>query len=79
MMVPTFNDWCFDAGRKPGDSGIVETDFGYHIMYFVGQSTPYWKVQVRTNLANAEMDEWYESFAQDHTIDKSDSGMKYVG
>lgn len=79
QMVPTFNDWCFDAGRQPGDSGIVETDYGYHIMYFVGQSTPYWKVQVRTNLLNAEMDEWYDSFTQDHTITKSDSGMKYVG
>ena len=79
QMVPTFNDWCFDAGRNPGDNGIVETDYGYHIMYFIGQSTPYWKVQVRDNLVNAAMDEWYETFAQDHTITKSDSGMKYVG
>lgn len=79
QMVPTFNDWCFDASRASGDSGIVETDYGYHIMYFVGQSTPYWKVQVRDNLINTAMDEWYETFTQDHTITKSDSGMKYVG
>ena len=79
QMVPTFNDWCFDAGRNPGDNGIVESDYGYHTMYFIGQSTPYWKVQVRDNLVNAAMDEWYETFAQDHTITKSDSGMKYVG
>lgn len=37
MMVQAFNDWCFAAGRKPGDTGIVETSYGYHIMYFVGQ------------------------------------------
>lgn len=79
QMVPTFNDWCFDAGRKSGDSGIVETDYGYHIMYFVGQNDPYWKVQVRDNLVNTAMDEWYGTFTQNHTIDKSDSGMKYVG
>ena len=79
QMVPTFNDWCFDASRQPGDSGIVETDYGYHIMYFVGQSTPYWKVQVRDNLTNTEMNEWYMGFTQDHTIEKNDSGMKYVG
>ena len=35
-MVQTFNDWCFDEARKTGDSGIVKTQFGYHIMYFVG-------------------------------------------
>ena len=78
-MVPTFNDWCFDDSRTPGDSGIVETDYGYHIMYFVGQNAPYWQVQVRNNLMNTAMDEWYETFTLDHTITKSDSGMKYVG
>lgn len=79
QMVTTFNDWCFDAGRKPGDTGIVETDYGCHIMYFVGQSTPYWKVQVRNNLTNTDMDEWYKTFTGNHTIEKNDSGMKYVG
>ena len=43
-MVQEFNDWCFDASRQTGDTDIVETQFGYHIMYFVSHSdTPYWK------------------------------------
>ena len=37
-MVTNFNDWCFDESRQPGDHGIVETEYGYHIMYFVGDS-----------------------------------------
>ena len=36
QMVETFNDWCFADGRQPGDYGIVKTDYGYHIMFFVG-------------------------------------------
>ena len=35
QMVEAFQDWCFDESRQPGDHGIVETEFGYHIMYFV--------------------------------------------
>ena len=35
QMVTAFNDWCFDESRQPGDTDIVETDYGYHIMYFV--------------------------------------------
>lgn len=35
QTVEAFNDWCFDSSRKPGDTGIVETNYGYHIMYFV--------------------------------------------
>jgi peptidyl-prolyl cis-trans isomerase D len=29
-MVPQFNDWVF--GHGTGEVGIVETDFGYHII-----------------------------------------------
>ena len=35
-MVEAFDAWCFDENRKPGDHGIVKTEFGYHIMYYVG-------------------------------------------
>lgn len=42
QMVTEFNDWCFDESRQPGDHGIVQTTYGSHIMYFVGESeTPY--------------------------------------
>ena len=37
-MVEEFSDWCFDASRKPGDTGIVKTVHGYHIIYFVEQT-----------------------------------------
>ena len=35
-MVPAFNDWCFDETRQFGDHGLVKTEYGYHIMFFVG-------------------------------------------
>ena len=31
-----FLDWAVDAARKAGDYGIIETSYGYHIMYYVG-------------------------------------------
>lgn len=48
QMVPEFNDWCFAEGRKTGDSGIVKTSYGYHIMFYVSQADgPFWKMVVR--------------------------------
>ena len=35
QMVEPFENWCFDETRKPGDTGLVQTNYGYHIMYFV--------------------------------------------
>lgn len=78
-MVSAFNDWCFDAARKPGDTGIVETDYGYHIMYFVGTDAPYWQVLVRSALAGNDFNEWYEGVVADYTAEQKDFGMKFVG
>ena len=36
QMITEFNDWCFADGRQVGDTGIVKTSYGYHIMYFSG-------------------------------------------
>lgn len=37
-MITEFNDWCFDESRQPGDHEIIQTSYGSHIMYFVGES-----------------------------------------
>lgn len=37
-MVANFNDWCFDDTRKTGDTGVVQTSYGYHILYYVGDA-----------------------------------------
>ena len=34
-MVQEFEDWSFDAARKYGDTGLVKSIHGYHIMYFI--------------------------------------------
>ncbi len=31
-----FLNWSINTDRKAGDTGIVETSYGYHIMYYVG-------------------------------------------
>lgn len=41
QMVENFENWCFDETRKIGDHGLVKTQYGYHIMFFVG-STDIW-------------------------------------
>lgn len=56
QMVTSFNDWCFDAARTPGDTGIVETNYGYHIMYFVSKGDMlYWKQYLLENGFAMEM------------------------
>ena len=79
-MLTEFNDWCFDPARQPGDTDIVETSTGYHIMYYVGDDPLVrWQTQVYDKLKSDAYDAWSESLHADADIQKQDFGMKYVG
>ena len=59
QMVASFNDWCFDAARKTGDTAIVETEYGCHVMYFVGTSdTTYRDMMIESTLRSEDMSAW---------------------
>ena len=36
--------WAFDASRKPGDTAVLRSEAGVHIVYFSG-STPIWQAE----------------------------------
>lgn len=57
-MVGPFEDWIFDESRQTGDTGIVETEFGYHVMYFVGYDADYCDVLAEENLRAADYEAW---------------------
>lgn len=72
-MVTEFNDWCFDPARKPGDSGIIETKFGYHIMYYVGNDhEETWKSTIRSTLANDELQAFDKNIVDGDTYKVAD-------
>lgn len=53
QMVEPFETWVYDASRQPGDTGIVMTNYGWHVMYFVSRADePAWKSEIRTALGN---------------------------
>lgn len=80
QMVTEFNDWCFDEGRQPGDTGIIHNDStGYHVMYFVGLDQPYWEIQVTSALKNEATNAWFEEKTADYTAEQSSFGMRFVG
>ena len=52
-MVDEFDAWCFDPARQPGDTGIVKTSYGYHIMYFSSTGEhAYWYVRAEEDYLN---------------------------
>lgn len=64
-MVPEFDSWIFDESRVFGDTGLVKTDYGYHIMFFVKRQ-PLWIYAARSDYQaekiNAIIDEALEMY-----------------
>lgn len=78
QMVTEFNDWVFDKSRKTGDTGIVKTSYGYHIMYFVGDSDKAWKVAVDSALRSQSYNEEYEKLKEKYTVEFDDDYLNTI-
>ena len=69
QYVPEFEDWAFCEGdyegetRAPGSTGIVETQYGYHVMYYVGaEENADWYESILTDLISEDWEEKQTEF-----------------
>lgn len=54
--VEDFLNWSVDSSRKPGDTGLVKSVYGYHIMYFVS-GEEIWIYNARSGYLTEKLDE----------------------
>lgn len=78
QMVASFNDWIFDDARKPGDTEIVETDYGYHVMYFVGDNAEAWYVNIENTLRTNKMQEYITNLTADMEVIDERGNIDYL-
>ncbi len=74
QYVEAFAKWAVDSSRKPGDTGIVETEYGYHVMYYVKANDDAWYASVK----NAIFSEKYAAVTDD-VITEIMKEMKFDG
>lgn len=77
QMVKPFEDWLFDDERTVGSYGLVETEFGWHIMFYVGESDITYRDFMLTNdLLNKTLTEWHEGLVEKAVL--VEKNLKYV-
>lgn len=71
--VEEFRAWAVDIARKEGDTALVKTQFGYHIMYFVSGEAEW--IYYSRNLVQTEnveaMEEALYSYLEENPADIS--------
>lgn len=69
-MVDEFNDWLFKEDHKPGDYGIIETTYGYHLMYMVGDNVDYRTHMIESDYTTSTFNDWYQGVIASCTAEK---------
>jgi len=78
QMVNPFSYWCFTSDRKAGDTAIVKSDYGYHIMYFVGaNSQTVWEYNAQKALAAEDSKSASEKLEEEYTLKVNWFGSRY--
>ena len=84
-MVEEFDAWIFDSNRKPGDVEIVETSYGYHVIYFsAANDKPYYDSVIRAEKANEDAEKKADGILNADTntirfgVDNKGKGITYA-
>lgn len=79
QMVEPFDTWCFDETRAQGDYGLVQTTYGYHVMYFVGSSL-IWEEQAKSDWVAQQTNKMIEDLAAANPMEirYSDIQLGYI-
>lgn len=65
QMVEPFENWCFDQSREPGDTGLVMTVYGYHVMYFSStDELSYRDLLIDNDLRNEDTRNWLDGLVE---------------
>ncbi len=76
QMVAPFEEWVFDSARAYGDTEIVETEYGYHIMFFTGEAT--WLATSRNTIVSEKTGDIFEEYKEAYPITANESAYKSV-
>lgn len=69
QMVASFNDWCFDSNRYVGETGIVESSYGYHIIYFSGFANETFREHmIKAQITAEKSEKWYSEVMEKNPV-----------
>ncbi len=76
-MVEEFENWIYGE-RTVGDCEIVETTYGYHIVYFIGDGLPAWKIDAKSGYISEIMTEYQEDLVETYKVTYDSEAMKKI-
>ena len=70
-----FDEWCFDESRQPGDTEIVKSSYGYHLIYYVSSGDSEWRHIIISQLKLDSYNEYYDTLTEKYPVTDHEYGQ----
>ncbi|MBR2464270.1 MAG: hypothetical protein IKB41_02410 [Clostridia bacterium] len=71
-MVAAFDEWIYDINRISNEVSLIKTSYGYHIMFYDGETEQInWVEKAITPIINADYENWYAMAKESTFIDSN--------
>lgn len=78
QMVSEFNDWLFNSKRQYGDTDVIKSDYGYHVMFYVGDGQTAWKADVISELKTNNYSKYLSSLKEKHSSKVKENNLELI-
>ena len=77
-MIDDLDEWLFDENLEVGAHALMNTEYGYHIVYYAGEGEPAWKVPVIDEIKESKVSSTIYSYTEKYPVTQVEGNMKYV-
>lgn len=70
--------WLFDEERKAGDTEIVKSQSGYHIIYYSGTGLEQWKATATEAVKNEKLKDIVTALSETYKVTLFEDNWKYI-
>lgn len=77
--VPNFLNWSIDPARKVGDAEVIETEYGFHVMYFSSYDELTYRDYIITEeMREQALDTWYTEAVESAPMELRNTSRIYT-
>lgn len=78
--VTNFLNWSIDPDRQAGDTEVIETEYGYHVMYYCGDDEMnYRDYMITEELREHDLEHWYTDSVESVPMEKGNTSRMDLG
>lgn len=78
--VPNFLNWAIDPDRQTGDTEVIETEYGYHVMYYTGDDElNYRDYMIIEEMRDHDLDHWFTETVESVEIIEGNTSRMHLG